>query len=86
MKRISRMIIFPIKEEKSKKKTNKNKTNKRTNFKADELRPITTSEVFEVVYFRKQHFRACLSCVFLPQGNKKNRRNQALRGLERADI
>ena len=51
MKRISRMIIFPIKEEKSKKKTNKNKTNKRTNFKADELRPITTSEVFEVVYF-----------------------------------
>ena len=70
MKRTSRMIIFPRKEEKCKKK----------NFGTHEIRPFTMSEVLEMISSPRQHFRAGLSRVFLPQGNKQHHQNQALRG------
>ena len=71
MKRTSRMITLLRKEEKGSKKTD---------LETREIRPITMSEVFEMVSFPRKHFRASLFRFFLPQENKQRRRNQALRG------
>ena len=50
MKRTSRMITLLRKEEKSKKK-------KKNNLETHEMRPITMSEVLEMISFPRQHFR-----------------------------
>ena len=66
------MITLLRKEEKGLKK--------KTDLETREIRPITMSEVFEMVSFPRKHFRASLFRFFLPQENKQRRRNQALRG------
>ena len=53
MERTSRMITLLRKEEKSK----KNKTKKKNNLETHEMRPITMSEVLEMISFPRQHFR-----------------------------